>query len=83
MQNYWEFLLLLKQEFLAAGTGVQGRHSYTILGLWPSTDYEIRITALNAAGLTNALYSLSTLPLQAESGESSKNCYVLYEYDLI
>lgn len=47
---------------------VQSRDNYMVIGLWPGTQYVIRVKASNCAGSTVAEYTVYTL--SASGGKS-------------
>nr|CAD7258221.1 unnamed protein product [Timema shepardi] len=52
-----------QQDWLTAGNNMQIKDSHTIIGLWPGTKYNLRVTATNKAGASTVEYSAATLPI--------------------
>ncbi|XP_066995296.2 cell adhesion molecule Dscam2 [Anabrus simplex] len=52
-----------QEEWITAGNNVFKRDMFTIVGLWPGTQYLLRVSAMNSAGTTTAKYNAATLLL--------------------
>ncbi|XP_026677051.1 Down syndrome cell adhesion molecule-like protein Dscam2 [Diaphorina citri] len=58
-----EYREVTRSEWITVGNDLQIREKIAIAGLWPGTDYVLRVKASNSAGVTKAEYPVSTTPL--------------------
>ena len=54
--------------FFTVGSEVPPSRTYAVSGLEPGQQYDIRVTAFNAAGSTHALYKITT-PSRGNTGK--------------
>ncbi|KAL1457022.1 hypothetical protein WDU94_001699 [Cyamophila willieti] len=58
-----EYREVTRSEWITVGNDLQMREKISIAGLWPGTDYVLRVKASNSAGVTKAEYPVSTSAL--------------------
>uniref|UniRef100_A0A8D8ZZR5 Down syndrome cell adhesion molecule-like protein Dscam2 n=1 Tax=Cacopsylla melanoneura TaxID=428564 RepID=A0A8D8ZZR5_9HEMI len=58
-----EYREVMRSEWITVGNDLQMREKISIAGLWPGTDYVLRVKASNSAGVTKAEYPVSTSAL--------------------
>ncbi|XP_075218306.1 cell adhesion molecule Dscam2-like [Lycorma delicatula] len=53
----------VREEWVTVGRDVQMKESFVVTGLWPGTQYIIKVTTINSAGSTIFKYTVNTLPV--------------------
>lgn len=51
------------EEWLTAASNMHGRDTFPLTGLWPGSTYQVRVMARSEAGLTQAEYEVTAVPL--------------------
>ncbi|XP_046406414.1 Down syndrome cell adhesion molecule-like protein Dscam2 [Ischnura elegans] len=52
-----------QEDWIKVDNNVLPKDNFPIMGLWPATEYVVRVTAFNSAGSTEAEYTFGTLPI--------------------